>query len=65
MVRRFEHLRHLERWRAQGVGIAFEKVEPEVREAIARFVSTQLEPEEPPKGGQARQFTPAGDSSTS
>jgi c-di-GMP-binding flagellar brake protein YcgR len=43
VVRRFEHLRHLECWREQGVGIAFEKVEPEIREAIARFVSERLE----------------------
>jgi hypothetical protein len=43
VVRRFEHERHLERWRAQGVGIEFEKAEAEVREAIARFVSTRLE----------------------
>jgi hypothetical protein len=45
VVRRFEHLRHLERWHTQGVGIAFGELSHGARDAIARYVSGWLEPE--------------------
>jgi hypothetical protein len=43
LVRRFEHLRHLERCRTQGVGIAFERPARETSEAIARYVEDRAD----------------------
>ena len=43
LVRRFEHDRRLEGFRAEGLGIAFDPLEPEERRAIERYVATRLE----------------------
>jgi hypothetical protein len=65
VVRRFEHLRHLERWRAQGVGIAFDEIPHGARDAIALYVAGWLEPDSDLEEIRSGQFTPADDSPTS
>jgi hypothetical protein len=42
LVRRFEHNRHLEGFRADGMGIAFDPLEPHEQRVIERYVAERL-----------------------
>jgi hypothetical protein len=43
LVRRFEHKRHMEGFRADGLGIAFDPLEPDERRVIESYVTMRLE----------------------
>jgi hypothetical protein len=43
LARRFEHIRHLERCRIRGVGIAFDAIAPAAHDAIMGYVWSRLE----------------------